>query len=89
MAYQRFYWLVHFLAIVISYSVTTNYTVQFIIHNQTDNHSAAMSQPPAFNLTPLDHQLLAMKDEDFIPHSWDDLRDIIGESEMFLYFNDR
>lgn len=48
-----------------------------------------MSQPPAFNLTPLDHQLLAMKDEDFIPHSWDDLRDIIGESEMVLYFNDR
>lgn len=51
-----------------------------------------MSQPPAFNLTPLDHQLLAMKDEDFIPHSWDDLRDIIGESEngcFPLYCNDR
>ena len=58
---------------------------------RTSNHSAAMSQsqPPAFNLTPLDHQLLAMKDEDFIAHSWDDLRDIIGESEMFLYFKDR
>jgi len=38
-----------------------------------------MSQPPAFNLTPLDHQLLAMTDEEFIPHSWDDLRDIIGK----------
>lgn len=54
--------------------------VQLIIHNPTDNHSAAMSQPPAFNLTPLDLQLLAMKDEDFVAHSWDDLRDIIGES---------
>lgn len=48
-----------------------------------------MSQPPAFNLTPLDRQLLAMKDEDFIAHSWDELRDIIGESEMFLYFKNR
>lgn len=33
----------------------------------------------AFNLTPLDHQLLAMSDEEFVPHDWNNLRDIIGE----------
>ena len=33
----------------------------------------------AFNLTPLDHQLLAMSDDEFIPHDWNDLQDIIGE----------
>jgi hypothetical protein len=38
-----------------------------------------MRQPPAFNLTPLDHQLLAMTDEEFIAHTWEDLRDIIGK----------
>jgi hypothetical protein len=43
-----------------------------------------MSQPPAFNLTPLDHQLLAMTDEEFIAHSWEDLRDIIGK--YYVYF---
>jgi hypothetical protein len=34
--------------------------------------------PPAFNLTELDHKLLAMNDADFVPHDWDDLKDIIG-----------
>lgn len=33
----------------------------------------------AFNLTALDRQLLAMTDEEFIAHDWEDLRDIIGE----------
>ncbi|KAF7719986.1 Uncharacterized protein PECH_008147 [Penicillium ucsense] len=41
-----------------------------------------MSQPPAFNLTPLDLQLLAMTDEEYIPHSWDDLRDIITRNDL-------
>jgi hypothetical protein len=35
--------------------------------------------PPAFNLTALDHQLLAMTDEEFIAHDWDDLQGIIGK----------
>lgn len=34
--------------------------------------------PPAFNLTELDHKLLAMSDADFVPHDWADLKDIIG-----------
>jgi hypothetical protein len=54
-----------------------------LLHSE-DNLSAAMSEPPAFNLTPLDHQLLAMTDEEFIAHSWDDLRDIIGQSITVL-----
>lgn len=33
---------------------------------------------PAFNLTALDLQLLSMKDEEFVAHDWDDLRNIIG-----------
>lgn len=33
---------------------------------------------PAFNLTPLDHQLLAMTDEEFVHHDWSELKDIIG-----------
>lgn len=36
------------------------------------------SQTP-FNLTPLDRQLLAMTDEEFEAHDWENLRDIIGE----------
>lgn len=35
---------------------------------------------PAFNLTDLDHQLLAMTDEEFVYHDWEDLKDIIGMS---------
>lgn len=38
--------------------------------------------PPAFNLTALDHQLLAMTDEEFVAHDWDDLQSIIGECEQ-------
>lgn len=40
--------------------------------------------PPAFNLTALDHQLLAMTDEEFVAHDWDDLQSIIGESHGIL-----
>ena len=36
---------------------------------------------PAFNLTPLDHQLLAMTDEEFAYHDWNELKDIIGRSD--------
>ncbi|KAJ5108122.1 hypothetical protein N7456_004797 [Penicillium angulare] len=39
-----------------------------------------MAPAPAYNLTPLDRELLNMKDEDFVPHDWQDLQDIIGKS---------
>jgi hypothetical protein len=41
---------------------------------------ANMTPAPAFNLTDLDHQLLAMSDEEFVYHDWEDLKDIIGMS---------
>jgi hypothetical protein len=34
---------------------------------------------PVFNLTSLDHQLLAMTDEEFAYHDWNELKDIIGK----------
>lgn len=36
------------------------------------------SEPPAFNLTDTDREVLAMTDEQFVPHDWDNLKDIIG-----------
>jgi hypothetical protein len=38
--------------------------------------------PLPFNLTALDRQILAQTDEEFHSHSWDELRDIIGECVM-------
>ncbi|KAF4162738.1 hypothetical protein CNMCM6936_001714 [Aspergillus lentulus] len=35
------------------------------------------SEPPAFNLTDTDREVLAMTDEQFVPHDWDNLKDII------------
>ncbi|KAJ5102549.1 hypothetical protein N7532_003078, partial [Penicillium argentinense] len=40
----------------------------------------SMAQP--FNLTALDHQLLAMTDEEFVAHDWEDLRDIIARNDL-------
>lgn len=39
-----------------------------------------MPEATPFQLTELDRQLLAMKDEEFVAHDWDNLREIIGES---------
>lgn len=39
----------------------------------------AQDVPPPFNLTELDHRILAQTDEEFQPHTWDELRQIIGE----------
>jgi hypothetical protein len=39
---------------------------------------AVVNMTPAFNLTDLDHQLLAMTDEEFVHHDWEDLKDIVG-----------
>ncbi|KAJ5316554.1 hypothetical protein PENANT_c019G02704 [Penicillium antarcticum] len=38
--------------------------------------------PPAFNLTDLDRQLLAMTDEEFVHHDWEDLKDIIARNDL-------
>ncbi|KAJ5742407.1 uncharacterized protein N7511_011426 [Penicillium nucicola] len=37
---------------------------------------------PAFNLTALDRQLLAMTDEEFVDHDWEDLQDIIARNDL-------
>jgi hypothetical protein len=39
----------------------------------------AQDAPLPFNLTDLDRQILAQTDEEFHPHSWDELKQIIGE----------
>ncbi|KGO77538.1 Protein of unknown function DUF3605 [Penicillium italicum] len=37
---------------------------------------------PAFNLTELDRKLLAMTDEEFVHHDWEDLKRIIGKCAL-------
>ncbi|KAJ6188152.1 hypothetical protein N7519_003060 [Penicillium mononematosum] len=39
-------------------------------------------QVPAFNLTELDHKLLAMTDEEFVYHDWEDLKSIIARNDL-------
>jgi len=39
-------------------------------------------QPPPFPLTERDKWLLSISDDEFTPHSWDNLKQIIGEQEM-------
>lgn len=46
-----------------------------------------MSEVPAFNLTPRDHELLAMTDEEFVHHDWEELKDIIGKYISQLHGN--
>ncbi|KAJ5991517.1 hypothetical protein N7499_003934 [Penicillium canescens] len=43
---------------------------------------AVANMTPAFNLTDLDHQLLAMTDEEFVYHDWEDLKDIIARNDL-------
>lgn len=42
----------------------------------------AQEAPLPFNLTDLDRQILAQTDEEFHPHSWDELKQIIGKSPI-------
>lgn len=42
---------------------------------------------PAFNLTELDHKLLAMTDEEYVYHDWEDLKSIIGKYISHLCSN--
>lgn len=39
---------------------------------------ASTPEPPAFNLTETDLEILAMTDDQFILHDWENLKDIIG-----------
>jgi len=34
-------------------------------------------QPAPFNLTELDRKVLSLTDEEFVPHDWENLKDII------------
>ena len=38
--------------------------------------------PLPFNLTDVDRATLAQTDEEFIPHSWQELKDIVGECHL-------
>ena len=37
-----------------------------------------------FNLTDVDRQTLLQTDDEFVPHSWKELKEIVGEMIMFL-----
>ncbi|RAK77608.1 GIG1 family protein [Aspergillus fijiensis CBS 313.89] len=39
-------------------------------------------EPPAFNLTEVDRQVLAQTDEEFKLHDWDDLKSIIARNDL-------
>ncbi|PYH82524.1 hypothetical protein BO82DRAFT_353744 [Aspergillus uvarum CBS 121591] len=39
-------------------------------------------EPPAFNLTEVDRQVLAQTDEEFILHDWEDLKSIIARNDL-------
>ncbi|KAF7168972.1 hypothetical protein CNMCM5623_001853 [Aspergillus felis] len=39
-------------------------------------------EPPAFNLTDTDREVLAMTDDQFVPHDWDNLKDIIARNDL-------
>jgi hypothetical protein len=44
----------------------------------------ANDEPLPFNLTDVDHATLAQTDEEFIPHSWEELKGIVGGCSLGL-----
>ncbi|RAH59939.1 hypothetical protein BO85DRAFT_367453 [Aspergillus piperis CBS 112811] len=42
----------------------------------------ASEEPPAFNLTEVDRQVLAQTDEEFVLHDWEDLKSIIARNDL-------
>ncbi|GKZ30659.1 hypothetical protein AbraIFM66950_009857 [Aspergillus brasiliensis] len=42
----------------------------------------ATEEPPAFNLTEIDRQVLAQTDEEFVLHDWEDLKSIIARNDL-------
>ncbi|KAH8690172.1 hypothetical protein BGW36DRAFT_307258 [Talaromyces proteolyticus] len=48
-----------------------------------DSHTqAAQTKPLPFNLTEVDRQVLALTDDEFVYHDWDELKDIIGRNDL-------
>ncbi|TPR09176.1 putative diphthamide synthesis family protein [Aspergillus niger] len=45
-------------------------------------------EPPAFNLTEVDRQVLVQTDEEFVLHDWEDLKSIIDPSDYKILRND-
>ncbi|KAL2219643.1 hypothetical protein M432DRAFT_362614 [Thermoascus aurantiacus ATCC 26904] len=39
-------------------------------------------QPAPFNLTELDRKVLSLTDEEFVPHDWENLKDIISRNDL-------
>lgn len=62
--------------ICFSLTFTAGLSIEYIF---TIRATPSMPEATPFHLTALDHQLLAMTDEEYVPHDWADLRDIIGE----------
>lgn len=46
------------------------------------------TQPAPFNLTEVDRQVLSQTDDEFVPHDWENLKDIICKENiaLFAYF---
>ena len=44
----------------------------------TIDHTSSSTAAEPFNLTSADHDVLASTDADFEPHSWDELKEILG-----------
>lgn len=43
--------------------------------------SPSAHEPPPFNLTEVDRQVLSQTDEEFVYHDWENLKDIIGKRD--------
>lgn len=52
--------------------------------NPQQTSQVAKSEPLPFNLTEVDLATLAQTDEEFIPHSWEELKDIVGGCFLVL-----
>ena len=47
----------------------------------------ANGDPLPFNLTDVDRATLAQTDEEFVPHSWEELKDIVGLYYLSLTYS--
>lgn len=52
--------------------------VNLVQENADGGAVAAVVERAPFSLTKSDEEVLAQTDDDFQPHSWDDMRNIIG-----------
>lgn len=42
-------------------------------------------EPPPFNLTEVDRQVLSQTDDEFVYHDWENLKDIIGKRDRAVF----